>query len=66
MRVWPLTDDLPGIYAALFHELRAKGRILSQVDLILASLALSLNATLLTSDRDFEAVSGLRIENWIA
>ncbi len=65
IRIWPLPEALPNLYATLFHDLRAKGRGLSQVDLILASLALSVDATLLTSDRDFEAVTDLRIENWL-
>jgi predicted nucleic acid-binding protein len=33
--------------------------------MMIAALARSIDATLLTSDRDFEAVSGLRAENWL-
>jgi len=50
----------------LFHALRARGRVLSQVDMVLVALARSMNATLLTSDRDFEALPELRVENWLS
>ncbi|MGZ3486442.1 MAG: type II toxin-antitoxin system VapC family toxin [Isosphaeraceae bacterium] len=52
-------------YAEIYHDLRARGRVLSQVDMLLAALARSMNATLLTSDRDFEALPELRVENWL-
>jgi len=54
------------IYAEIYHDLRARGRVLSQVDMMLAALSRSLDATLLTDDRDFEALPDLRIENWLS
>ena len=33
--------------------------------MMLASLSRSLDATLLTDDRDFEALPDLRVENWL-
>jgi predicted nucleic acid-binding protein len=38
---------------------------LSQVDILLVALARSIGSTLLSSDRDFEALSYLRVENWL-
>jgi predicted nucleic acid-binding protein len=65
VRIWPLDPPIARLYAELFHDLRARGRVLSQVDLVLAATARHLGATLLTTDRDFQAIAGLRIENWL-
>jgi tRNA(fMet)-specific endonuclease VapC len=65
IRIWPLEPPLARIYAEIYHDLRARGRVLSQVDMMLASLSRSLDATLLTDDRDFEALPDLQVENWL-
>jgi tRNA(fMet)-specific endonuclease VapC len=66
IRIWPLEPPMALVYAQVYHELRSRGRVLSQVDMILAALSRSLNATLLTDDRDFEALPDLHVENWLA
>jgi len=66
IRIWPLELPMALIYAEIYHDLRARGRVLSQVDMMLAALSRSLDATLLTDDRDFEALPDLRIENWLS
>jgi tRNA(fMet)-specific endonuclease VapC len=66
IRIWPLEPSMALVYAQVYHELRSRGRVLSQVDMILAALSRSLNATLLTDDRDFEALPDLHVENWLA
>jgi predicted nucleic acid-binding protein len=53
------------IYGGLFGQLRRSGRILSQVDMLLAAMVLHMDVILLTSDRDFEAVPQIRTENWL-
>jgi tRNA(fMet)-specific endonuclease VapC len=65
IRIWPLDPPMARVYAEIYHDLRARGRVLSQVDMMLAALGRSLDATLLTDDRDFEALPGLRVENWL-
>ena len=64
-RIWPIDWDVVHLYGDLFHILRKKGRLLSHVDLVLACLAKNKKLTLLTTDKDFEAVSGLKTENWV-
>jgi hypothetical protein len=34
--------------------------------MLLAALRRSMDATLLSSDRDFDALDGLRVENWLS
>jgi tRNA(fMet)-specific endonuclease VapC len=65
IRVWPLEPVIAPLYAEIYHELRDKGRVLSQVDMLLAAMTRSMSATLLTSDRDFDALSDLDVENWL-
>lgn len=65
VRLWPLDDRTTQIYGAVYGELRSLGRVLSQVDMILAALARQHKLTVLTTDRDFDALQDLRVENWI-
>ena len=64
VRVWPLDSGVTGIYAETYLQAKQMGKAISQVDLILASMAKLQGMTLLTSDRDFEPFSQLSIENW--
>lgn len=45
-------------------RLRKQGRQLATIDALIAVTALRYDLTLLTADNDFEAVPGLRRENW--
>ncbi|MCP3956634.1 MAG: type II toxin-antitoxin system VapC family toxin [bacterium] len=65
VRVWPLDLETARIYGEIYGTLRAKGRVLSQVDIMLAALARQMRLTLLTTDRDFEALPEIRTENWV-
>ncbi len=52
--------------ADVFVRLRAGGLRIGTMDLKIASIALSLNATVLTRNlRHFEKVPGLRAESWL-
>jgi tRNA(fMet)-specific endonuclease VapC len=66
VRLWPLDNETTRIYGAVYIDLRRKGRVLSQVDMMLAALARQHKLTILTTDRDFEALPDLRVENWVA
>jgi predicted nucleic acid-binding protein len=54
-------------YCPVLSELGVgiQGRVLSQVDMMLAALARQHRLTLLTTDRDFEVLTDLRLENRI-
>jgi tRNA(fMet)-specific endonuclease VapC len=64
VRLWPLDSDTTRLYGAVYIELRRLGRVLSQVDMVLAALARQHKLIVLTTDRDFEALMDLRVENW--
>jgi len=65
VRLWPLEREVARSYGEVFQELRRRGRVLSQVDMILAALARQRDFTLATADRDFEALPDVRTENWL-
>jgi predicted nucleic acid-binding protein len=46
-------------------DLRRRGQTLRIIDALIAAVALRYNLILLTTDQDFNAVSGLAVENWL-
>jgi tRNA(fMet)-specific endonuclease VapC len=66
VRIWPVEPTLATIFGDIYLDLRRRGRVLSHVDILLAALARQMNLTLLTTDRDFEALPDLRCENWLS
>jgi predicted nucleic acid-binding protein len=65
LRNWPLDGKTAFLYGDVYHQLRQRGRVCSQVDMMLAALARQLGLVLLTSDRDFDDLSDLSVENWL-
>jgi predicted nucleic acid-binding protein len=64
IRTWPIEPIIIASYGEIALDLRRRGRVLSQVDMMLASLARVMNLTILTTDRDFEALPDIRTEDW--
>lgn len=65
VKTWPLEPEIAAHYGRLYLFLRSSGRHLSQVDIMTAASAIRMNCTLLTTDRDFEALPELKCENWL-
>ena len=63
-RIWPF--DMPAAfeYGRLHAELARLGRPIGAIDGMIAAIARSLGCTVVTTDGDFLAVPGLRVENW--
>jgi tRNA(fMet)-specific endonuclease VapC len=51
-------------YAAIRAELERRGKPLGALDLLIAAHAVQHDAVLVTNDRAFGAVPGLRVEDW--
>lgn len=64
IRIWPIDLPTVRIYGEIYNELRAKGRVLSQVDMMIAAIARRMKLMVLTTDRDFEAISDVKVEDW--
>jgi tRNA(fMet)-specific endonuclease VapC len=65
IRVWPTDPSTARIYGAIHHDLKQRGRVLSQVDMMLAALATQMAVTVATSDHDFGALPEIATENWL-
>lgn len=64
VRLWPLGPEIAPLYGRTHNELIARGRILSQVDMMLIAMARYHQMTILTADQDFAAVPDVRSEDW--
>jgi tRNA(fMet)-specific endonuclease VapC len=65
VRCWPFDRRAAEEYGRLAAELRRIGRPMQQIDIMLASVALSLgDCTVVSADTDLAAVPGLTVENW--
>ena len=62
--ILPWTSDSAGRYALLRAELDALGKPLAPMDLLIASHAMAENCTLVSADRAFTQVPGLRVIDW--
>jgi len=62
--VLPWTGATARRYAALRADLERRGKPLGALDLMIAAHAVEHDATLVTNDRAFAALSGLRVEDW--
>ena len=45
--------------------MKRRGRVLSQVDIMLAALCREMDPILVTTDRDFAALPWLKVEDWL-
>jgi len=62
--VWPLTRITAHFFGEIDQDLRRRGRVLSQVDIMLAALCRELDLALVTTDKDFAALPWLKTEDW--
>ncbi|HEY2412960.1 MAG TPA: type II toxin-antitoxin system VapC family toxin [Pirellulaceae bacterium] len=63
--LWPLTETTAEHFGEIDQDLRRRGRLLSQVDIMLAALCRELDLALVTTDKDFAALTWLNTENWL-
>jgi len=60
----PWTSDAAMQYATLRHTVERAGTPIGPLDLMIASHALALGVVLVSHDRVFKRVPGLRLEDW--
>ena len=59
-------DDAATRFARLKHDLTRSGQVIGIMDMLIASIALAAQATLITGNtREFSRVPGLRVEDWV-
>jgi tRNA(fMet)-specific endonuclease VapC len=64
LRLWPIDLKTTRLYGEVYMELPRLGRVLSQVDIMVAALARQMKLTILTIDRDFAALPDIRTDDW--
>jgi tRNA(fMet)-specific endonuclease VapC len=64
IRLWPMTRTTAEHFGELKRDLKRRGRVLSQVDMMLAALCRELDLVRVTTDNDFAALPWLKTENW--
>lgn len=62
--VLPWDSAIAACYGKLRADMQKKGKILGNLDLLIAAHALALGIVLITNDRAFSQVDGLKIEDW--
>jgi tRNA(fMet)-specific endonuclease VapC len=61
----PWRSEEAAVYGVLRASLNARGKSLSEMDMLIAAHALSVNATLVTGDKAFRLVESLRgLDDW--
>jgi tRNA(fMet)-specific endonuclease VapC len=65
LKCWPFDRAAAETYGRIAAELKRIGRPMQTIDIMVASIALSLgNCIVITTDRDLLAVPGLSVEDW--
>jgi tRNA(fMet)-specific endonuclease VapC len=63
--VWPMPEVVADIYGQVRATMEKSGNQLGTNDMWIAAHSLSLDAVLVTDDRRFQSVPGLKVENWL-
>jgi tRNA(fMet)-specific endonuclease VapC len=65
IRCWPLSRAASVEYGHLALEMKRTGRVIGQIDLLVAAIATSLgDCTVVSNDKDMLCIPGLSVENW--
>jgi tRNA(fMet)-specific endonuclease VapC len=64
LRFWPLDRRASEEFGRVAAALKRAGRLIGPLDMLIAAIALSLgDCTVVTNDKDYLAVPGLKVEN---
>ncbi|WVN41604.1 type II toxin-antitoxin system VapC family toxin [beta proteobacterium MWH-UniP1] len=66
LQVVDFNSNAAWVYGRIRHALQKKGLPIGPMDQLIASQAISLNATLVTNnEREFRRIPNLKLENWL-
>lgn len=60
----PFDDDAARHYAEIRDDLETRGEVIGPNDLLIAAIARSHGLTLVSNNREFDRVDGLKVEDW--
>jgi tRNA(fMet)-specific endonuclease VapC len=65
IKCWPLTRSASAEYGRLAVALKRQGRVIGQIDILIAAIAISFGDCIVVSnDKDMLVIPGLVVENW--
>jgi len=59
------TRDIFDIASEIYADLRQRGELIEDADILIASIARYRNFILVSDDTDFNRIKGLKVENWL-
>ncbi len=59
--VYPFDGDAPERSSVIYKELRRNGKLINELDILIAAIAISNDELLVTRDNDFKAVENLKL-----
>jgi predicted nucleic acid-binding protein len=62
----PITREVASNYAVLKADLRGAGKPIDENDFWIAAVAVTHRLVLLSSDKDFQDIPGLAVDDWSA
>jgi tRNA(fMet)-specific endonuclease VapC len=65
IKCWPLTRQASGEYGRLALALKRTGRVIGQIDVLIAAIAISFgDCAVVSNDKDMLVIPGLVVVNW--
>ena len=63
--IWPYAVDAAEEFGLIFADLKRTARVIQQIDMQIGAIARTLpNCVVVSKDSDFQAISGINVENW--
>lgn len=59
------TRDIFDIASEIYADLKQRGELIEDADILIASIVRYRNFILVSDDTDFDRIKGLKIENWL-
>lgn len=64
--ILPVTKESSHLSSFLYAQLRTSGKLIDDIDLLIAGIALENNLTLVTNnEKHFKRIKELRVDNWL-
>ncbi|MFQ6089530.1 MAG: type II toxin-antitoxin system VapC family toxin [Candidatus Methanofastidiosia archaeon] len=63
--IWLDTQPIFDRAAEIYANLQQRGELIEDADILIASIAKTRKLVLVTDDKDFQRIQGLKIENWL-
>jgi tRNA(fMet)-specific endonuclease VapC len=64
LKVLPLTNQSCRNGASIYADLRAKGKLSGEFDVLIAGIVMENEETLISRDEHFSAMKGIRVQRW--